>query len=384
MSDTLTLFHKINTKKNDDGKYVIQGYAIHPGKFNKIIEIPEEELENLQKSLEGASLTYDHNHSILSVIGKVNDTEITYDDKANKKGIKYVAEIDTTLNQGKEISKKIEKGYINACSIGFYHDSYCSVCGSDFHECDHWFDEAHIIARNCEIFELSLVLAGADPDATTKSFNAFKKQFYHKKGGNAMEKEKDLTSFIDKINELSEQIKELKPGEEGYQAKIDEINQEILRIQEEFKKELEKAEEKINEIDEIKEEVSQFGAVKEKIEELSAKEKMDRIQKLANKELELGMIKEEALQERIEELFELEEKSLAFIEDAIAKFEKIKNANKIEPESKIKEIQNLNKEEEIESEDIEQRMVHTIFRYDTVFKEDGNKTPGISYMGLRR
>lgn len=416
MPDVFTLSHSLATAKEEDK--TIKGFAVHPGVYNDIVEIPDEELENIKNSIMNTPIVYDHNFSVLAVVGKVTDAEIQYDADAQKNGVKYQGKLDSELKEAQELYKKIQKGYVNSCSIGFRHNSYCSICGKDFHECEHWFsDGAHIIAKNCEVFELSLVLKGADENANVEAFSVtnFQKQFEHKlkNGGKKMvedhletsqEEEKSERKEAAKMsdqettteetpqNEKSaETLQAEKPEKEDKLEKrneSDEILETILRKIAEVQEQLTATEEEEIIDEKVKKLNKELMELKQKYEEITKKAQEEqekrlhkKAQELVDKEVELGIVKQKQKEERLGEVKQFDIQTLKSLEKYLAHLEE---TMKTEEEQKIPEIQQLNKEEEKpDMDELKQRMVHTIFRYDRVFKKDGNKVPGVSYMGFK-
>ncbi|MFA5313452.1 MAG: HK97 family phage prohead protease, partial [Methanomassiliicoccales archaeon] len=232
---------KFKASKEEDLPPQISGYAIHPGLFNEVVEVPVDELHNIEESLRKAQLRYDHGTSVFNVIGKINEAEKTFDAEAGKEGVFYKAEIDDQDEKGAKVLRKIDKGYVDATSIGFYHDSICSLCGEDFYTCNHWFDEAHVIAKNCEVFELSVVSKGADEDATAsvaglnKEFiSKFKKQF----GGKGMEPNKDNQKQPVELGEVFEKVSTLQETNLQKDQKIAKLEAKLSEF-DQFKTEFE-------------------------------------------------------------------------------------------------------------------------------------------------
>ncbi len=222
MKEEFSLHQNFSLKTNDDGSKSIEGFAIHGGEdfiVNGFFEIPETELKNCARTLKGAKLMKDHdtNH-VDSIIGRVNKTKKTFDEEADMQGIKYEASL--VIDDGK-LAEKIDKGLIDATSIGFTFEPECSICGNPFfsEECTHHplFDDMHFICRDMSIHELSLVTFGADPYATvngttltTNQVDELIEKFAKQKEDFIMTKEDNIVESLKEENlELSQKVKDL-------------------------------------------------------------------------------------------------------------------------------------------------------------------------------
>lgn len=170
--DTVT-FSKdepIGFERTADNKLIISGYSIHTGIFqNGMVEIPYSELTNIAETLKGQKFLKDHNSfESEAVIGRIVETKIGLDKTLGKKGVKYKGVI-----RDAELESKIQDGFLDNVSIGFELKPECSLCGEDFRYCEHWFDEAHVIARDCKCYEQSIVPFGADNNTTIQPGAAF-------------------------------------------------------------------------------------------------------------------------------------------------------------------------------------------------------------------
>ena len=222
MKETFSLNSNFSLTHNDDGSTQLEGFAIHGADgfiVNGVFEVPESEMQNCAKSLKGAKLMKDHDTDhVDSIIGRVNETKKTFDDgPAQMEGVHYNASLvvdDTSL------SEKIEKGLIDATSIGFTFEPECSICGNPYfsEECEHflWCDDMHLICRDMECHELSLVTFGADPHATVsgsldaKSVDELKEKFSKRKEEFIMSKQETVVQDLqDKNAELSQEVKDL-------------------------------------------------------------------------------------------------------------------------------------------------------------------------------
>jgi phage head maturation protease len=388
---------KFEVSEDKNSPPQISGFAIHPGIFNEVVEIPVSELQNLEETLKTAQLRYDHGYSVFHVIGKVLDAQKTYDAKADKEGIFYKAEIDDQDEQGAKVFRKIDRGYVNATSIGFLHESICSKCGEDFYECEHWFDEAHVIAKNCEVFELSVVPRGADGDATAtvaglnKEFvSNFKKQF----GGKGMEPTKDnqkqpveLGTIFEKVTTLQETnlqkdqaIAELK----SKVAKIDELTTSFETFKTETQQTIEAKDNKIQELE------SKLGDATGSLSEINK----SKAEALVDRQIAVDLLDEEDRDAEIEALaksadFDRVEK---LVSRAEAKVDKLAKEKKTPGEGKVPKIGNFKKEgktTEVDYDNLtkeqEQQLIHTMFGYDHVFNgdmEEEGVIPGHTYVGI--
>lgn len=220
MQQTFSLNSNFSLTHNDDGSTQLQGFAIHGGEdfiVNGIFEIPESEMKNCAKSLKGAKLLKDHDMSVDSIIGRVNNTKTQFDDNANMQGVHYQASLVIDDNK---LANKIEQGLIDATSIGFQFEPECSICGNPYFsdKCEHslLFDDMHVVCRNMKCNELSLVTFGADPHATvtgsldTQDIQQLKEKLSKQKEELIMSKEDNMVETLKSENlELSEQISDL-------------------------------------------------------------------------------------------------------------------------------------------------------------------------------
>jgi hypothetical protein len=158
-----------NIERTPDGKLAVSGWSVHKGIYQDgMVEIPVSELQNIANSLVGKHLFRDHQVSTSSAVGRVSETRVGIDRKVGKSGVKYKGTI-----KDPELEEKIADGLVDNVSIGFKLFPECSVCGEDFSYCEHWFDEAHVIARDCECYEQSFVPIGADNQTTVEPAAAF-------------------------------------------------------------------------------------------------------------------------------------------------------------------------------------------------------------------
>ena len=331
MKETFSLNSNFSLNENEDGIKEIEGFAIHGGDdfiVNGLFEVPASEMKNCAKTLKGAKLMKDHDHDhVDSIIGRVNQTEEAFDEKANMDGVHYKASLvydDTNLGD------KIDAGLIDATSIGFEFEPECSICGNPYFsdECEHfvWWDDMHLVCRDMSCFELSLVTFGADNNANVASsacttmcgldannIDKVKEKLSKQKEEFIMSKQdNNVQKLQDENLELSQQIKDLEAKlsqkEEEYKSQVEDLTQERDALKAQY--------------DELSEEVAGFRA------EAEAKAE----QELAEKKAELTeLAKELHIEHTIEDIDEMD---AAFIERQIEQMKSISENLKQEAESK--------------------------------------------------
>lgn len=383
---------KLNYGEFVDGVLPIEGFAVHEGRFKEIVELPRLELSNVAKTLINAQLRIDHSSSVRDIVGLVDDSKVEYNTNAQKDGVRYKAHVDDA-----EIADGVNKNKIRDVSIGFDLDPECSKCGKDFRQCKHWFDEAHVIARNVRVHELSLVTRGADPDAHATAVG-FAEQFSDKilkmeggfempntpddKGGSFMEEDKtiDVVALTDKVTEAKQQALEAKQAQEAAESALQAMEAEKAQLETE-KQALasEKAQLETEKTDLEGKFTEAFGKLT--AQELEAKK--EEATEIAELKAEKGIIKEEELDAEVEKLMKFD--SLDEIKDLVTKFEV-----KEERGAEVPVIEGFEKfisekgEIDYDSPELEQMMIHEIFAYDRVFTgEPGDKVvPGQTYVGF--
>ena len=326
MKEKFSLHQNFSLKTNDDGSKSIEGFAIHGDEgfiVNGFFEIPKTELQNCARTLQGAKLMKDHDTDhIDSIIGRVNKTKKTFDEQADMEGVQYEASlvVDDT-----KLAEKIEKGLIDATSIGFTYEPECSICGNPFfsEECTHhpWFDDMHFICRDMNVHELSLVTFGADPHATvTGSFDAkeldkLKEKFAKEKEDFIMSKEDNMVETLKEENlKLSQEVKDLEAKlakkETDFKDQENELrvkhSEEVLNL----KQEKDALEAQVNE---MTEELSIFRAEIEAQKEAEFNAKKDKLMELAQ-----ALDMEDTLPEEMDE---------KYIDDQLVVFEKFAEKN---------------------------------------------------------
>ena len=313
MKETFSLNSNFSLTTNEDGTKEIKGFAIHGGEdfiVNGFYEIPESELKNCAKTLKGAKLMKNHDtFNVDSIIGRVNAAEVTFDIKADMQGVKYEASLvvdDTRL------AEKIDKGLIDATSIGFSFEPECSICGNPFfsEECTHspWFDDMHFICRDMDIHELSLIPFGADPHASVSGFSAedtdkIREKFAKQKEEFIMSKEDNIVETLKSENlELSQKVSDLEAQLEQKEADFqkekdtleNEYQGEVLTLQQE-KKALD------DKIKAMQQELSAFRAEAEAKLAKALEEKKARLMELAEKYDAVDLLREDMTEEYIDE-----------------------------------------------------------------------------------
>lgn len=323
MKQTFSLNSNFSLTHNDDGSAKLEGFAIHGGDgfiVNGIFEVPESEMQNCARSLKGAKLMKDHDTwHVDSIIGRVNKTKKQFDEREDVQmmGVHYDASLvvdDTSL------ARKIEEGLIDATSIGFSFEPECSICGNPYfsEECEHslWWDDMHLVCRDMECHELSLVTFGADPHASVtgsldaKSIDELKEKFSKQKEEFIMAKEDNTVETLKSENlELSQKVSDLEAKleqkEADFEAEKDKITVEhtekVLTLQEE-KKALEK------QVESMTEELSAFRAEAEAKIAKALQEKTDRLTELAKKFDSEHVLKEKMTEEYMDDLIIVFEK----------------------------------------------------------------------------
>lgn len=321
-STRFSLSEPFRIVKNDDDSTSLEGFAIHGGTDDKpfivngLFKVPEEEMVNCAKSLKNSKLMKNHDQTnVDSIIGLVKDSSVEFDSHAEMQGVKYSADL---MFDETSLQEKIEKGLIDATSIGFQFVPWCDKCGKEFNmwECEHWLtdEDFAITTKDMEVFELSLVPFGADPYATVGAMSAedFTKEFQKMKEEFIMSKNESTSEFEEQIESLTQDVQEL---EEKLQKQDADFKQEIeelkLSHQEEvltLKQEKSALEEQL---EQATEELGIFRAEAEaKKEEILA----------AKKEKLLSLAKELKIEEDLDDVDEMSEE---FLDKQIAMFERI-------------------------------------------------------------
>ena len=368
MKQTFSLNSNFSLTHNDDGSTQLKGFAIHGGEdfiVNGIFEVPESEMKNCAKSLQGAKLMKDHDtFHVDSIIGRVNKTKTQFDESAEMMGVSYEASL---VVDDSNLAKKIEEGLIDATSIGFSFEPECSICGKPYfsEECEHslWFDDMHLVCRDMSCHELSLVTFGADPHASVtgsldaKSIEELKEKFSKQKEEFIMSKEDNTVETLKSENlELSQKVSDLEAQFETWEADfqsekdtlITQHKEEVLTLQQE-KKALE------DKMSEMQEELSAFRAEAEAklAKELEAKK--ERLVELAQK-----FDAEDLLREDMDEKY-LDE-NIAMLERVDAKVNPVKET-----------VPKFNAEQKAPHESIDEEKEHVPFARASKYFSFGEK-----------
>lgn len=189
----------LSTLKEDEQFLYVQGIAITPTKIERIygiLNIPEEELKKAVHTLKGKPVLKDHNTSVDSLIGTIEDANYFNGALITLKIIK----------KGNEaLIEKIKAGLVTKLSAGFKRDL-------EFDENNGWYN-----AKNIEFLEVSLVWQGADKNATLLEEN--------------LQKE-DLNMSEKTIEQLSKEKAQLEEKLGVLQAENETLKVEVERLKE--------------------------------------------------------------------------------------------------------------------------------------------------------
>lgn len=404
---TFSIYTKLNAGEPlpDNTGIPIEGFCIHNGLFKQVVEVPKTELINIEKTIPNAQFRKNHGINVEDVIGKVTFAQQGIDPVIQKDGVYYKAFIDQDETK---IAGKVAKGLVNDVSIGFDFYPECSECGEDFRSCPHWFDEAHIIARNAEVYELSLVTRGADADATA-NIQKFMAQFSDKQ-------EKWVKKAQSNAKEFEEKMNLIKGGKfmadkDKNAVDLGNVVEKLTASQKEALKAQQLAEEKTKEIEDLtaklkaaekdkaalEKDKKDLTSVNEKLEadnkdvttKLTAKEVSDKkieVEKLVDAEIAKELTKESDKESRIETLMGVDQVGLDITKELIEKFEKsekIHNDPMVPTTEGFKKFLDKSGELKLDDPKVQQAYVHDIFRYDRIFKESPKQEiEGRSYMGF--
>lgn len=324
----------------------------------------------------------DHSDSVRDIVGTVLSAKIGNDKDAGLRGVRYTGLIDDP-----DIAKLIEKQRVTDVSIGFEFNPECSLCGEDFWTCEHWFDEAHVIARDMNIHELSIVTKGADKNAKIGSQN-FKAQFNKNKTDFTKEEKPmvkteptiDVNKLVEELSEAKKSLVELQSGLKDQKEILDKINKEkadAFSDKEETEKELKALRDEKEKLE------KDFGDVSSKLSDKEKADKIAKVTEIVELGIEKGIFTEEDKEAKIAEYTEFGEKELESQKSLIEMFKKEKKETGSPKIPEIEGLGNGNNQLVIDDENIDQVMTHDLFAYDRTFRESGNK-PNQSYMGISR
>lgn len=350
-------------RKDERGRLEISGWSVHSGIYQQnTIEIPANELHNVANTLKGKKIFKDHHVATETLVGKIEDTKVAIDNTIRKKGVKYKATI-----KDQELEDKIKDGYLENMSIGFSLTPECSFCGEDFRACEHFFDEAHIIARDINCFEQSIVPIGADgtttidPEASFSLSDDFKSQFEYKNPNRRSKREDKLDEILNEVKALRKNKREAPETKKEddlaslNEAKIRyfyeprhayytyETNQDGDRMDEELKTEIEKLKSKLSEkegeleaakdeMQAIKEDFEQslisrdqeIASLGEELDKYYEQERLQKIEEIVRLKLEKGLISEEGKEEAMSELKDKTHDALAEIKSIVQEIPAVK------------------------------------------------------------
>ena len=324
MRETFSLNSKFALKHNDNGDVQLEGFAIHGGEnfiVNGFYEVPESEMRNCTRSLKGKRLFKDHGtHSVDNIVGLVDKTKTTLDESVDMKGTKYVASL---MVDDSHLGEKIERGLITDTSIGFDFTPICSICGNEFlsDKCTHHplvDPDMHLICKDMECHELSLVTFGADPGASVTSsfggadaeklkveFGKLKDEIMSETQNNNLQAEN-----IELKQQVSDLTAQLEQAEKSHKSEIEDLkldnDKEIATLQ----KDKDSLEAKVKE---MTAELSEYRAAAQQEAEV----------RLAQKREELKQLKTELKVEK--NLADIDEMSEESIDNQIAIFTEIRD-----------------------------------------------------------
>jgi len=309
---------KAKAPKDEGGPVPITGLAVHEGLYhNNTIEVPGAEMKNIAETLRGVPLLKDHENSVDNIVGKVNMAEPTDDNGTY--AVKYSAIVD----HDDPIASKIQKGLIQNVSIGFHFTPICSECGEDFRKCGHWFDEAHIIAKDISCHELSLVAIGADTSTTVQVDSAFIAEL--KANKEKITREDDIMK--EKIDESKKENEELKSRLEELESENKELSKlpdKINELEAELKEKTDKSIEysealkiKDETIKDLEEELEELKAT---VEEYKAKEERFACEEIVRAEIEKGITEKANFEDRVEELLTYSKEAREAVKELVEKF----------------------------------------------------------------
>ena len=347
MKEKLTLYDNTLSpyKTNENGDKLISGLAVHEGTYHDIIKVSADEISNATNSIVNATLLKDHNGICDNAVGKVTFAKNFFDEEAGRMATYYEGFVDSDES---DLIRKIDKGIIDACSIGFKYDPVCDLCGKPLGECEHWLwdDNFAIRATNIDVFELSLTPIPADRKASVSGFSEelfseslvdLKKKTGAKNMKNLPETTELNIDYTNKISELNALQTDINNGvkfanaEASHKEEIKALEAKFAEEKKALKEEYDNAiSDKVGEVLNAKQDLE---ALQTKYDELSA----------SHKELEekLNEIKEAELSELRKEVSELSEKVGADLtEEEIAEFSEGTLSKYIEMFSKIAEKNN--------------------------------------------
>lgn len=323
---------------NDSGSKNIQESDDSSGSITRQIEAihalitansTEYTAYELQKATNSWTAPYDkpvlthHKSRSGEPIGRVKSAEFTENTQADKPG--HILEVEIS---DEEAVKKVEDGRYSTVSVGGHADhAICSICETDWVDdgwCSHIpgreYDEgvARLILRDIDFKEVSFVNVPADQYAQiisekTSSYKDFKKENEsasfsenkkdhnsNNKGGNFMADESKQELLEEKLETKAERVEVLEEKVGNLESKLEESNDRTATLEEKIKTLKDEKELMEEELDEVVEEN----------EELREKQHKILAEKVVDKKVEMGKVKEDDREDKIEEYSARTEDSL--------------------------------------------------------------------------
>ena len=216
---TIETSETLSTLKEDDQFLYVQGIALTPTKIERwygILSIPEEELQKAVPTLKGKPFLKDHNTSVDSLIG-------TIEDAAYSGGALITAKI---LKKGNEaLIEKIKAGLATKLSAGFKRDL-------EFDEKNGWYN-----AKNIEFMEVSLVWQGADKNATLLEENSQKEDLDMPEKITIEQLSKEKAQLEEKLGTVKAENEKLQKEMEALKAEVERLK-ELAKLGQEYQEEL--------------------------------------------------------------------------------------------------------------------------------------------------
>lgn len=165
------------------------------------------------------TLYLDHEPSFENAIGKITQT------KHEQDGIKCKVQFFKDVEQSYQAYLKFKNGLSDSVSVGAKTDDYEVIT-----EVHNGTELEHIILKNAEIYELSAVWLGADPNA--KKINQFKKETRMNKKLNDEDIKKDDELEKDQEELEQDEDKELEDKEDKKELKSKKLSARLAEQQE--------------------------------------------------------------------------------------------------------------------------------------------------------
>lgn len=216
---SIDVSEKLSTIKEDDKFLYVQGIALTPTKVERyygILNIPAEELQKAVPTLKGKPFLKDHNTSIDSVIGQIEDASYN-------NGALITTKI---LKKGNEdLVEKIKTGLIKKLSAGFKRDL-------EFDEENGWYN-----AKNIEFLEVSLVTFPADKNATLFNKNSKKEDLDMPEKLTIEQLSKEKAQLEEKLGQVQAENEKLAKELETLKAEIERLK-ELAKLGQEYQESL--------------------------------------------------------------------------------------------------------------------------------------------------